>query len=69
MQIFKKIFEFYYQGFKHLSLTGRQLWLIIIIKLFVIFVIFKLLFFPNFLNSNFKTDQEKSDYIIEQFTE
>ncbi|MBN1651394.1 MAG: DUF4492 domain-containing protein, partial [Bacteroidales bacterium] len=40
----------------------------ILIKLFVMFVILKLFFFPNFLKSSFDSDQERSDYVIEQLT-
>lgn len=47
---------------------GKKLWLIILIKLFVIFVVLKLFFFKDFLNSNFDTDQERSDHVIEQLT-
>jgi hypothetical protein len=28
----------------------------------------KLIFFPDFLNTRFKTDREKGDYVIEQLT-
>jgi len=47
---------------------GRTLWLIILIKLFVMFVVLKLFFFPNFLKTNFSTNEERSDYVIEQLT-
>jgi hypothetical protein len=30
---------------------GKTLWLIILIKLFIMFFVLKLFFFPNFLNS------------------
>jgi len=65
--IFKNIFQFYYQGFKNMT-VGKKLWAIIIIKLIVMFLILKVFFFPNFLKSNFKTDKERSDYVIEQLT-
>jgi hypothetical protein len=42
--------------------------LIIFIKLFIFFIIMKLIFFPDFLNTKFKTDQERSDYVLEQLT-
>ncbi|NPA56071.1 MAG: DUF4492 domain-containing protein [Epsilonproteobacteria bacterium] len=42
-----KIVLFYVDGFKNLSSRGKQLWLIIIIKLVVIFVILKVFFFPT----------------------
>jgi uncharacterized membrane protein len=37
----KRIFNFYYQGFKGMT-VGKSLWLIIIIKLVIFFVIFKI---------------------------
>lgn len=67
MKIAKKIFEFYFQGFKNMT-VGKKLWIIILIKLGIIFLILKLLFFPNFLKSNFKTDDERSNYVIKQLT-
>ncbi len=48
--------------------TGKKLWLIIFIKLFIMFAILKVFFFPNVLNKNFKTDEERSNYVIEQLT-
>jgi uncharacterized membrane protein len=60
-------YTFYRDGFKGMVL-GKKLWKIILIKLFVMFVILKLFFFPNFLNTNFKTDSEKADYVLEQIT-
>ena len=67
MSILKRIFNFYLNGFKEMK-VGKQLWLIILIKLFIMFAILKIFFFPNFLKSNFDTDEERSDYVIEQLT-
>jgi hypothetical protein len=64
----KRIINFYISGFKNTSVHSRNLWLIILIKLFIIFFILKIFFFPNFLNSKFDTEKEKSDYVIEQLT-
>jgi len=64
----RDLFLFYYEGFRNLSTWGRQVWIIIIIKLFVMFIILKIFFFPDFLKTNFKDDAERSDYIIEQLT-
>ncbi|HEX2934107.1 MAG TPA: DUF4492 domain-containing protein [Bacteroidales bacterium] len=63
----KRIFNFYYEGFKSMT-VGRKLWLIILIKLFVMFAILKLFFFRDFLGSKFESDQEKSEYVIDQLT-
>jgi len=67
MKIAKKIFEFYFQGFKNMT-VGKKLWIIILIKLGIIFLILKLFFFPNFLKSNFDTDDERTNYVIKQLT-
>lgn len=62
-----RIFKFYYEGFKSMTI-GKTLWIIILIKLFIMFAILKLFFFPDFLNSKFENDQERSDYVIERLT-
>lgn len=67
MNLIKRIFLFYYEGFKNMNI-GKTLWLIILIKLFVMFAILKVFFFPNILKRNFKTDEERSRYVIEQLT-
>lgn len=47
---------------------GRTLWAIILIKLFILFFVLKLFFFPNLLKKNFNTDKERSSNVIENFT-
>jgi len=32
------------------------------------FLVLKLFFFPDFLKTKFKTDQDRSNYVIEQLT-
>lgn len=68
MKYLKAIFHFYYQGFRSMT-VGRTLWMIIFIKLFIMFAVFRLFFFHDFLGSRFTTDKEKGDYVIEQLTE
>jgi hypothetical protein len=46
--------------------VGKKLWAIIFIKIVLFFLVFKLFFFPNYLKSNFKTDEERSQHVIEQ---
>ena len=65
--ILNNIIQFYYLGFKSMT-VGKRLWAIIIIKLILMFFVLKLFFFPNFLNTHFKTDAERSNYVIEQLT-
>jgi hypothetical protein len=68
MNFFKRICNFYYQGFKSMT-TGKTLWLIILLKLFIMFAILKLFFFKDFLKANFKTDKERSEYVLKNLTE
>lgn len=65
--IFARVFHFYYDGFKKMT-WGKQIWMIILIKLFIMFAVLKLFFFPDFLATNFDSDEERSDYVIEQLT-
>lgn len=60
----KTIIRFYTDGFKRMS-VGKTLWKIIALKLFIFFVVIKLLFFPNVLQENFKNDTQRSEYILD----
>ncbi|EGJ8758792.1 DUF4492 domain-containing protein [Campylobacter jejuni] len=62
-----QIFNFYEEGFKNLTL-GKTLWKIIFIKLFVMFVILKLFVFDVNFNSIFKSDKEKSTFVLKNLT-
>ena len=64
--ILYKIYHLYYDGFRSMKL-GRTLWTIILIKLFVIFVVLKLFFFPDFLKQNAKGDE--AGYVATELTE
>lgn len=48
--IVTRIWHFYLNGFRGMTL-GRTLWGIILLKLFIMFAILKVFFFPNFLDS------------------
>lgn len=63
MVLLKKIWNFYYTGFKEMT-VGKTLWIIILIKLFIMFFVLKLFFFKNDLRE-FKTEQEKGNKVIE----
>lgn len=59
---FLRVFRFYYEGFRAMTL-GKTLWTIILIKLFIMFAILKLFFFPNYLGSKFDTPADKAAYV------
>lgn len=66
MGVFKKIFRFYYEGFRTMPKWGRQMWLIILLKGFFIFILVKFIFFPNHLKTNFDTDEQRSEHVINE---
>lgn len=61
------VWDFYITGFREMT-VGKTLWAVILIKLFIFFVVMKLFFFPNFLSSNFDTDEQRADYVRERLT-
>lgn len=46
MNVLTKIYRFYRDGFAEMT-VGRSLWLLIIVKLVIMFLVLKLFFFPN----------------------
>lgn len=62
------VVRFYVDGFRNMTI-GKSLWTLIIIKLFIIFVILKIFFFPNKLNSEFGSDAERADAVRSALTE
>lgn len=54
-----RIYRFYRDGFRSMT-VGRWLWLMIIVKLFILFFIFKLFFFPDVLNRDYDTDEQRA---------
>lgn len=66
-KLFRSVFYLYYDGFINMR-VGKTLWILIAIKLFVMFAIVKWLFFPNILQENFTTDAQRSQYILQQLT-
>lgn len=66
MKLLKKMIRFYSDGFRNMSGWGRNVWLIIIIKLFIMFAILRIFFFQDFLYKNFHTDKDRSEHVINQ---
>ncbi len=64
--LINRVFRFYFDGFRNMSWWGRRVWIIILIKLFVIFIILKLFFFQGFLSERYTSDDQKSEYVLDQ---
>ena len=62
-----RIWHFYADGFRSMR-TGKTLWLIILIKLFILFFVLRLFFFPNYLSS-YDSDEEKAEHVGAELTE
>lgn len=60
------VYRLYADGFRQMRL-GRVLWAIILIKLFVIFVVLKLLFFPDVLKQK-AHDGDRASYVAGELT-
>lgn len=67
MKMLSRAFHLYYDGFRNMKL-GKTLWAIILLKLFIMFGVFKLFFFENHLKENFSTDSQRSEHVIENLT-
>jgi len=52
-----RAFNLYYEGFRNMTL-GKTLWAVILIKLFIIFVVLKIFFFPNYLGEHADSGDE-----------
>lgn len=59
--LLSRIFHLYYDGFRTMTL-GKTLWAVILIKLAIIFLVLKLFFFPNYINSNAKTETRLASF-------
>lgn len=67
LSIGRRIWDLYYDGFRNMT-VGKSLWILIILKLFVFFVIIKWLFFPNILKRDYSTDEERADAVRKELT-
>jgi hypothetical protein len=63
-----RIWHLYADGFRDLSDSGRRLWIIILIKLFILFFILKMFLMPDVLKKNFSTDEQRSRHVLENLT-
>ncbi|WP_321532315.1 DUF4492 domain-containing protein [uncultured Desulfuromonas sp.] len=58
----RSVVNFYVEGFRSMKL-GKTLWKIILLKLLVFLTVLNL-FFPDYLNTNFETDQQRADHVF-----
>ena len=61
-----RVYDLYADGFRSMRL-GQTLWAIILIKLFIIFAVLKLFFFPNFLKQH--ADGDEAGFVATELTD
>ena len=66
-KVIKRIYNFYIEGFKSMT-WGKSLWLLILIKLFLIFFIMKFFFFSDSFEHKYQSDEERGMHVLENLT-
>lgn len=59
--------DMYVDGFRNMTI-GKKLWALVIIKLIIIFFVFKLFFFPDILQKNYDNDEDRARAVAEKLT-
>ncbi len=67
MKIISNIYYFYLDGFKNMTI-GKVLWKIILIKLFVIIIFLNYFVHDKSLKTEYKTYEEKVDFVYKNLT-
>lgn len=62
--ILLRIAGFYVDGFRSMTL-GRTLWAVILLKLFIMFAVLRLFFFPDLMAG--KSGRERADAVLDNF--
>ena len=58
----RRIWRLYADGFMEMTIGG-YLWAIILIKLAVLFLVFRLFFFPDILARDYDNDEERAEAV------
>ena len=64
MNWLKKVYRFYYDGFSQMTI-GKSLWLLIIIKVAILFLVLKLFFFPNYVSDASRERGVEPEKVVE----
>lgn len=58
----RRVWSLYADGFRNMT-VGRYLWAIILAKLVILFLVFKLFFFPNLLERDYENDEDRAQAV------
>ncbi len=65
--LFGRILRFYVEGFCEMT-VGKKLWAVILVKLFIMFFIFKLFLFPDILSRDYDNDHDRAQAVRTNLT-
>lgn len=57
--LFRRVCDLYVGGFREMT-VGRRLWALILIKLAILFLVFRLFFFPDHLKEDYDNDADRA---------
>lgn len=57
-----RVFSFYRDGFRQMT-VGKKLWVLILIKLIIMFGILRMFFFPDVLKERYPNDTERASAV------
>ncbi len=63
-----RVWRFYRDGFRAMT-VGRYLWALILIKLFILFFVFKLFFFTDLLKRDYDNDRDRAQAVRTALTD
>lgn len=67
-KMLKRVWNLYYEGFRNMPQWGKILWMIVIVKVLILFLVFKFFLMPDYLNTHYTSDQEKSNHVLNELT-
>ena len=62
MNLINRVFRFYYDGFRSMT-VGKKLWTLIIVKLIIIFAVLKLFFFHDYIGERCDDDRQSAIHV------
>lgn len=64
---FRLVADLYVDGFRNMT-VGRTLWVLIILKVALLLLVFKLIFFPDLLQRDYDSDQDRAQAVRSSLT-
>lgn len=59
---FRRAVSMYVDGFRGMT-VGKRLWALILVKLALLFLVFRLFFFPDILEENYDNDADRAQAV------